>query len=43
MLAFGEQYTEVMRALPLNNKEILKLPRSYIANVIYTIIGELFA
>ena len=43
MLAFGEQYTEVMRALPLTNKEILKLPRSYIANVIYTIIGEPFA
>ena len=43
MLAFGEQYTEVMRALPAVNKEILKLPRAYIANVVHTIVGDPFA
>ena len=43
MLAFGEQYPEVMRSLPLTGKEILKLPRAYIANVIHTIVGDLFA
>jgi len=43
MLAFGEQYPEVMRALPSVRKEILKLPRAYIANVIHTLVGEPFA
>ena len=31
-----------MRALPLADKEIKKLPRAYIGNVIYTIVGEPF-
>jgi len=31
-----------MRALPCERREILKLPRSYIANVIKTIIGQEF-
>ena len=35
-------YPEVMRALPVIDKEIRKLPRSYIANVIYTIVGDKF-
>ena len=43
MLAFGEQFPEVMRAFPSVNKEILKLPRAYIANVINTIVGDPFA
>ena len=43
MLAFGEQYEEVMRALPVVGKEILKLPRAYIANVIHTVVGDPFA
>ncbi len=42
MLAFGEQYPEVMEALPSVNKEIHKLPRAYIANVIHTIVGKPF-
>ena len=43
MLAYAAQFTEVMRALPIVRKEILKLPRSYIANLLYTIVGEPFA
>ena len=31
-----------MRALPEDKKEILKISRSYIANVVYTIIGDEF-
>ena len=42
MLAFGEQYPEVTEALPSVNKEVLKLPRAYIANVIHTLVGEPF-
>ena len=35
-------YPEVMKALPIVEKEILKLPRSYIGNVIHTIVGDPF-
>ena len=31
-----------MKALPLEPREIDKLPRSYVANVIYTIVGDKF-
>ena len=31
-----------MEALPLINREVMKLPRAYIANVIYTIVGDAF-
>lgn len=31
-----------MRALPEEEKEIMKLPREYIGNVIFTIVGEKF-
>ena len=31
-----------MRALPILERERLKMPRGYIANVIYTIVGEEF-
>jgi len=31
-----------MLALPITMKEILKMPRAYIANVIYTITGDPF-
>ena len=40
--AEGHPNQEAMRALPSERKEILKLPRSYIANVIRTIIGQEF-
>ena len=33
---------EVMRAFPLLERERMKLPRGYIANVIYTIVGQDF-
>ena len=35
-------YPEVMRALPSVSKEVKKLPRNYIANVIHTIVGDKF-
>jgi len=31
-----------MKALPIVKKEVLKLPRAYIANVCHTIIGDPF-
>ena len=39
MLNFAQNHRNVMNALPVEEKEILKLPRSYIANVINTIIS----
>ena len=35
-------YPEVMKCLPLEEKEWDKLPRQYLANVIYTIVGRAF-
>ena len=40
--AEGHPNREAMRALPSERKEILKLPRSYIGNVIRSIIGQEF-
>ena len=31
-----------MEALPENKKETLKLPRAYISNIIYTMVGQPF-
>ena len=42
MLEYAEMYPEVKRALPSGEKEIDKLPRQYIANIINTIVGEPF-
>ena len=42
MLTFASLYPEVLKRLPVD-KETLQLPRQYIANVIYTIVGEPFA
>ena len=42
LLAYVEMYPEVKRALPKVDKEIRKLPRGYIANVVYSIVGEPF-
>ena len=41
-LEFASSYPQVMKALPILERERLLLPRSYIANVIYTIVGEDF-
>ena len=42
MLAFGNNFDHVREALPTEEKEVLKLPRQYIINVIYTIVGPPF-
>ena len=41
ILDFGLSYKVVEDALPII-KEIRKMPRSYICNVIYTLVGEDF-
>jgi len=40
--ATGYDNGKAMEALPIVQKEILKLPRAYIANVCHTIIGDPF-
>jgi len=44
MVEFAEDYRGgvAMTALPAVKKEVLKLPRAYIANVIYTMVGKDF-
>ena len=42
LLGYAGQYPEVMRALPMAQKEIRKLPREYIGNIIYTLVGSDF-
>ena len=42
MLYHARKSAQVVKALPLEPREVDKLPRSYIANVIYTIVGERF-
>ena len=42
MLDFGAGYPKVMEALPLVEHERAKLHRSYLANVIYTLVGDPF-
>ena len=43
LLVEARKSEAVMRALPSEEKEIKKLPRAYIGNLIYTIIGKDFA
>ena len=42
MLEMAENYPEVMAALPELERERNKLPRAYIANVLYTLVGTPF-
>jgi len=42
MLDFAKDYPQVALALPECEREIYKLPRQYIANVIFTLVGEPF-
>ena len=44
ILDFAQGYDNgsVMRALPESKDEVLKLPRAYIANVVYTLAGDDF-
>ena len=41
ILDFGLSYSAVINALPIM-KEIRKMPRQYLCNVIYTLVGETF-
>ena len=41
MLNFAKNYPEVMEYLPVDS-EIKKLTRSYLGNIIYTLVGEPF-
>ena len=42
MLEYAAEYQHVMEALPTVKREREKLPRGYLANLIYTIVGEAF-
>ena len=42
MLKLASRSPAVMRALPTEEKERNKLPRQYIANVIFTVLGDEF-
>ena len=39
---FAKEHDEVMRAFPLVQQEREKLPRQYVINIIYTIVGQPF-
>ena len=43
LLQYAEQFPEVRKALPEVQREIAKMPRAYICNIIYTFVGEPFA
>ena len=42
MLEFAKSYPIVETALPMEQREILKLPRDYIASLCYTLVGRPF-
>ena len=42
MLEYANDNETVMRAFPNIRREIERLPRAYIANIIYTIVGQPF-
>ena len=42
LLRFAQDYPEVMFILPEDLGEIRKLPREWLGNVIYTVVGEPF-
>ena len=42
MLANAQKFPQVMKCLPTEISEIKKLPREYLGNIIYTVIGEPF-
>ena len=43
MLTFAQDYPTVSQCLPSEPREVLKLPRDYVANIIHTLVGEPFA
>ena len=42
MLNFAKSYENVMKALPYEQRELLKLHRDYLSTVIYTLVGKPF-
>jgi hypothetical protein len=42
MLHHAKNWPAVGMALPIEPREVEKMPRSYLANVIYTIVGKPF-
>ena len=42
MLEFASPYPDVAKALPSEEREVMKLHRQYISNVIFTLVGEPF-
>ena len=42
ILAFASNYAEVAEALPLLEREINKLPRDYICNLVHSIVKQPF-
>ena len=42
MLYHAKNWDGVKMALPIETREIEKLPRAYLANVIYTVVGDPF-
>ena len=42
MLSFARPYPNVLACLPIEQREIEKLPREYISNVCHTLIGQPF-
>ena len=42
LLGYAAVHPEVMQSLPIIQREREKLPRAYVANIIYTLIGEPF-
>ena len=42
MLEYASQHQEVIKYLPDIEREIEKLPRAYIANLVYTVVGDPF-
>ena len=43
MLTFAQNYPRVIRALPKDERDILKLHRDYVSTVIYTLVGKPFS
>ena len=42
ILKWAEQYPEVSQALPIEQREVDKLLRQYIINIVYSVVGEPF-
>ena len=43
MLEFASDYDKISQALPSESREVMKLARAYVANIIYTLVDQAFA